>query len=104
MGHTLTLDIPDEVYESLLRKTSGWATFFVRTEPLHAAAAAYMRQGRADGTHVVTTNYVLTELIALLISPLRIPRSRQITIIDAIKTASWVEVVHIDRTLDEEAW
>ena len=24
--------------------TSGWATFFVRTEPLYAAAAAYMRQ------------------------------------------------------------
>lgn len=84
--------------------TSGWATFFVRTEPLHAAAAAYMRQWRADGTHVVTTNYVLTELIALLTSPLRIPRSRQVTTIDTIKTASWVEVVHIDRTLDEEAW
>jgi predicted nucleic acid-binding protein len=57
--------------------TSGWATFFVRTEPLHAAAVAYMRQWRADGTRVVTTNYVLTELIALLTSPLRIPRSRQ---------------------------
>jgi len=43
--------------------TSGWATYFVRTEPLHAIVAAYMRQWRASGTQVVTTNYVLAELI-----------------------------------------
>ena len=46
--------------------TSGWATYFVRTEPLHAVAAAYMRQWHAQGTPVVTTNYVLAELIALM--------------------------------------
>ncbi len=55
--------------------TSGWATFFVRTEPLHAAAVAYMRQWQANGTQVVTTNYVLAELIALMTSPPRIARS-----------------------------
>ena len=84
--------------------TSGWATFFVRTEPLHAAAVAYMRQWQANGTQVVTTNYVLAELIALMTSPLRIARSQQVTTIETIKTASWVEVVHIDPTVDEEAW
>ena len=84
--------------------TSGWATYFVRTEPRHAVAAASMRQWRARGTTVITTNYVLAELIALMISPLRMPRSQQITTIDTIKTASWVEIVHIDPTLEAEAW
>ncbi|MDH3600213.1 MAG: PIN domain-containing protein [Candidatus Tectomicrobia bacterium] len=84
--------------------TSGWASFFVRTEPIHALAVAYMQQWHANGTQVVTTNYILAELIALLTSPLRIPRPRQVTTIDTIKTASWVEVVHIDLTSDEEAW
>jgi predicted nucleic acid-binding protein len=84
--------------------TSGWATYFVRTEPLHAVAAAYMRQWRAQGTQVVTTNYVLAELIALMTSPLRIPRPQQVTTIETIKMASWVAVVHIDPTLEAEAW
>jgi predicted nucleic acid-binding protein len=53
--------------------TSGWATYFVRTEPLHATAVMYMRQWRTEGMRVVTTDYVLTELIALMTSPLRIP-------------------------------
>jgi len=56
------------------------------------------------GTQVVTTNYVLAELIALMTSPLRIPRSQQVTTIETIKMASWVAVVHIDPTLEAEAW
>lgn len=84
--------------------TSGWASFFVRTESRHTTAAAYMRQWHAEGVKIVTTNYILAELSALLTSPLRVPRSQQVTTIDTIKSASWVEVVHIDQTLDEEAW
>ena len=84
--------------------TSGWATYFVRTEPLHAVAAAYMRQWHAQGTQVVTTNYVLAERIALMTSPLRIPRPQQVTTIETIKAASWVEVIHIDPTMETEAW
>ena len=76
----------------------------MRTEPLHALALAYMRQWHANGTQVVTTNYILAEFIALLTSPLRIPRPRQVTAVDTIKTASWVEVVYIDPISDEEAW
>lgn len=49
--------------------TSGWATFFVRTEPLHAVAVACMCQWRAEGTHVITTNYVLTELMCAITPP-----------------------------------
>jgi len=30
--------------------TSGWANAFVRTEPYHSLAAAFLRQWQADGT------------------------------------------------------
>ena len=84
--------------------TSGWANFLVRSEPFHTEAKNLMQQWYGEGIRVVTTNYILVELIALLTSPLRIPREEQFKTIDTIKTASWVEVIHIDSTLDEDAW
>ena len=40
----------------------------------------------------------------VLLNPLRVPRAQQIKTIETIKTSSWVEIVHIDSTLDKEAW
>ncbi len=84
--------------------TSGWGNYFIRTEPFHTTAKNQMREWHTNGVRVVTTNYVLIELVALFTSPLRIPRIKQIKVIETIKAASWVEIIHIDRTLDEEAW
>ena len=53
---------------------------------------------------VVTTNYVLVELVALLTSPLRIPRQAVVAFIDGLKTSPHVEVVHVDAVLDADAW
>src|SRR5665213_221774 len=83
--------------------TSGWASAFVRTETYYSQAAAFLRQWQADGTLVVTTNYVINDVSALLTSPLRVPRPQQIAILNSIRRASWVEVVHIDPSLDEAA-
>ncbi len=83
--------------------TSGWASAFIGKEMFHIPAAAFLRQWQADGTKIVTTNYVLTEVVALLTSPLRIPRTQQIVILSAIRSAAWVEVVHIDPALDAAA-
>ncbi len=83
--------------------TSGWASAFVRTETCYSMAAAFLRQWQADGTRVVTTNYVINEVSALLTSPLRVPRPQQIAILNSIRNASWVEVVHVDPDLDEAA-
>jgi predicted nucleic acid-binding protein len=83
--------------------TSGWASAFVRTETYHAAAASYLRQWQSDGTLVVTTNYVINEVSALLTSSLRVPRPQQIAILNSIWVASWVEVVHVDPALDSAA-
>jgi uncharacterized protein len=92
------------VVAEVFADTSGWASFFVRTEPLHVMAATYMRQWQLRGTRVTTTNYVLAELIALMTSPLRIARPQQVMTVETIKAATWVEVVHIDRARDAEAW
>lgn len=84
--------------------TSGWATFFLRTEPRQQEAEILVSEWREAGDRIITTNYVLAELIALFGSPLRVPRDQQIRMIEAIRQVSWVEVVHVDPTLDQRAW
>ena len=84
--------------------TSGWANFFICTEPHHAKAVELMTQWRRQNGHIVTTNYVLGELVALFTSPLRVPRSTILDCIQTIRAQIWVEVVHIDPSLDEAAW
>jgi uncharacterized protein len=84
--------------------TSGWANYFVRTESFHQEAKQLMQQWRKDFTPVITTNYVLSELVALFISPLRIPRQQQIQAIETIKAVEWVKILHIDQTLADQAW
>ena len=84
--------------------TAGWACLFVKTEPYHRYAAVLFREQRDRGARFVTTNYVLLELVALFMSPLRLPRARLIDYIEAIKRAPYVEVVHIDEELDAAGW
>ena len=84
--------------------TSGWANYFVRTEPFHQEAKQLMQKWYKDRTLVITTNYVLSELVALFISPLKITRQQQIQAIETIKAVAWIEIVHIDQTLDDQAW
>jgi predicted nucleic acid-binding protein len=88
----------------LFADTSGWGHLVDPTQPFHTQAAALYRAARQQGRKVITTNYVLVELVALLTSPLRIPRSTTIAFIDGVKTSPYVEVVHVDAVLDGEAW
>jgi predicted nucleic acid-binding protein len=90
--------------DKIFADTSGWANFFVRSEPYYEQAMTKMRQWHDKKARLVTSNYVLTELVALMTSPLRIPRNQQIKVIETIKSADWVEVIHIDPSLDDEAW
>ena len=83
--------------------TSGWASFFRERERHHARAVALMTQWQEENRHVVTTNYVLGELIALC-ERLRVPRSMGISYIQSIRAETWIEIVHIDKQLDVRAW
>jgi predicted nucleic acid-binding protein len=76
----------------------------VGDEPFHALADALLRSVRRTGRRAVTTNYVLCELAALLIGPLRIATPRRVEFLDSIRHAPWIEVVHIDKDLDSRSW
>lgn len=54
--------------------TSGWANLFIKTEPNHQQAVQWFTQARRQKYLMVTTNYIVLELVALLNSPLRVPR------------------------------
>ena len=53
--------------------TGGWANLFIRTEPYYNQSAALVRQVVNAGNTVLTSNYVLAELSALMMRPLRVP-------------------------------
>lgn len=60
--------------------TSGWATFFDTDESFHQQTREIYISARNNGTRLVTTNYVIAELVSLFTSPFRI--SRPITILN----------------------
>ena len=83
--------------------TSGWANFFDTDEPFHRQTRVIYENARNTGTWLVTTNYVIAELVSLLTSPFRISRPRIIEYIEGIKQSS-VKVIYIDEDLDTRTW
>ena len=83
--------------------TSGWANAFVKTERYHLEASTLVKQCQQNNRRIVTTNYVLSELIAVF-SRLRVPRAKSLNYIEIIRSSTSVEIVHIDQSLDEKAW
>ena len=88
----------------LFADTSGLGNIADPTQPFHSVSASLYRAARNQNRKVVTTNYVLTELVALLTSPLRLSRSSIVAFLDDLKSSPYVEVVHVDTHLDNEAW
>ena len=84
--------------------TSGWASLFVTQEPFHDRTSQLFNQAIQKRQPLITSNYILSEHVAVLHSPLRQPRYRIFEIIDAIRKASYTETIHIDRDIDEAAW
>lgn len=84
--------------------TSGWATFFDTDEPFHPQTREIYTKVRENGTSLVTTNYVILELVSLFTSPFRISRPRIIEYIDVIKRSPSVDILHIAQELDDQAW
>jgi predicted nucleic acid-binding protein len=89
---------------NIFADTAGWGHLIDPSQPHHTLAATIYRTARQQGRTLVTTNYILAELVALLTSPLRIHRTGIIQFINGIKTSPHVHVIHIDTTLDEQAW
>lgn len=89
---------------ALFVDTSGWGCLFDASQPHHELAVNLYRNARAQNRKIITTNYVLTELVALFTSPLRIPRPTVIKLMDDLINSAYVEILYIDKTLDEDVW
>jgi uncharacterized protein len=84
--------------------TSGWGHLVDQSQTCHKEATDLYRRARQEGSRLVTTNYILTELVALLTSPLRIPRARTIAFIASLKSSPYLDILHVDTTFDAQAW
>ena len=84
--------------------TSGWASAFDDQQPDHQAAIAAFKQMRKSNFKIITSNYVIAELVSLFHSPLRIPRPQIFKTIDTIKTYPYLEIIYIDPEIDAAAW
>lgn len=84
--------------------TSGWGNLVDRSQPFHSLAATFYRLARQQNHAMVTTNYVIAELVALLTSPLKLPKPQIITFVQGLKQSTYVEIVHIDGETDTHAW
>ena len=84
--------------------TSGSTYYLDRQDPFHSVVVTLMKQAVIQQRRHITTNYIITELVALLSSWYHQPRQQVIEAINAIKKDASVEVVHIERAIDDEAW
>ena len=89
---------------NIFADTSGWASLLDTDQKYHPLAASIFAAVQQNNQQLVTTNYVIAELIALLNSPMRYPREQAIRFVNHIKNSRFVRVVHIDETLDVAAW
>lgn len=58
---------------AILADTSGWGNLVDPTQPNHSLAATLYRPARQQKQKIVTTNYILAEVVALLTSPCVFP-------------------------------
>jgi uncharacterized protein len=84
--------------------TSGWANIVDPSQTYHTMAVQFYRDVRQQGERLIVTNYILTELVALLTSPLRVPRSDIIAFVESIHRSPHVKFVYIDESLHVQAW
>lgn len=84
--------------------TSGWGNLVDTLQGFHTETKAIYLRAKQTNSRLVTTNYVVAELVALLSSPIRIPRDKSIRFIESIKNSSLVDIVHITEDLDAKSW
>lgn len=84
--------------------TAGRGHLLDSAQPYHTQATTFYRSARQQGRRLVTTNYVIAELAALLHSPLRIPRPMIVNLITNLKTSLWIDVLHVSSEMDDQAW
>ena len=70
----------------------------------HLQAVVLCQTAVKSGRKLVTTNYIIAELVALLTARLRLPRPQLIKVIDLVKATPQLDLVHVTPDLDAAAW
>lgn len=89
---------------SVFVDTSGWARYLNRLDPLHAEAAQAFKDVIGRGSSLVTSNYVLSELVPLMSARVRINRLDVLAAVERIRQLSFLSIVYVDQALDDSAW
>lgn len=84
--------------------TSGWGSYLSRRDPLHGATAELVKRLMKEHRRLVTTNYILAELVALLSNRYHLNRQELVNLVNAVKMDVSVEIVYIEQSIDNEAW
>ena len=84
--------------------TSGWANLAYASEPYYQLATEIYVSASRSRQRLVTTNYVIAELVPLLTSVLKVSRPRVIDFINGIKSSPNFDLIHIDEVGDSKAW
>jgi predicted nucleic acid-binding protein len=88
----------------IFAETAGWGHLFDAQQTYHHQAATIYRQARLEDTQILTTNLVINELVTLLTSPLHVPRPTLVALVEGIKASPFVEIIHVDETVEDRAW
>jgi predicted nucleic acid-binding protein len=89
---------------SIFVDTSGWAYLLDRNSDFHPDVQTIYQQAVERNRLLITTNYVIAELVALLSSRSRVSRQHIIAFVDTLKASPHIEIIHIDTNLDTSAW
>ncbi len=98
------MQTPTPPRNSVFVDTSGWADPVLQNSPFHAAMDAYAKQLIGSLRPLMTTNYVILELVALITARRGIARPQLIQVVNQIKRLPQIHVIHIDSSADDEAW
>ncbi len=79
--------------------TSGWMSFFVADEPSFTACRRIIEQCITRRTGLLTTNYILTELVPLLSTRTRLTRPQVLELVASLASVQELEIVHISPEL-----
>lgn len=85
--------------------TSAWAISLDQRDGLYAAFSSIITRSMQQHRRLVTSDYIIAELVALLTTHhRRITRAQVISSINAMWADPNIEIVHIDESTRDEAW
>lgn len=89
---------------NLFVDTSGWVVLLYPQDPLHRLASDIATHAvDAENRRLVTTSYVLTEVVPLL-GRFRFSRQSVVNAVNSIKANPNVDIIHVELATDAEAW